>query len=89
MAFKRLSLRGFSSDYNIRRRVERYTDTHYRCRATLYWGSHFRIKLDEIDSLSPYYGGMDAADELVDALRGQLVERYELESAPAAFRVLV
>ena len=78
MAFKRLSLRGFSRDYDIRRQVEGF-GTRYICSATLYRGRHIRRKVDEISSFVSTMSGVAVAREMTETFRDQLVERHGLE----------
>lgn len=83
MAFKRLSLRGFSKDYDIRRRVEDFNSS-YGCSAALYRGRHLRRKVDEISSFVPAMSGVDAAKDLTMAFRDQLIERHSLQAEDEA-----
>jgi len=79
MAFKRFSLRGFRSEFNIRRQVELFNGK-YLVWTTLYRGTHIRIKKDEISTALPLEAGLRAAEELAWEFRNRLIERHSLEA---------
>lgn len=85
MAFKRISLRGFEKSYTVRCQVEGFGEI-YICTASLYEGHHLRRKTDEISSHIPTMSGVDAANELADAFREQLIERHGLAKSLEAAR---
>jgi len=80
MAFQRISLKGFDSDFNVRRRVEIYGGT-YICWSTLYRGKHLRRKVDELVSRTPLEFGREVALDRTWELRNELIAVHGLESA--------
>ena len=78
MAFRRFSLRGFSSEYTIRRQVEP-SNGKYLVGAALYRGRHLRVKVDEISTGISQGEGLSAAEALAGEFRDKLVERYGLQ----------
>lgn len=79
MAFRRFSLRGFPSEFDIRREIEGYNSS-YICVATLYAGKHIRRRSDRISTGIPTERGIDAAWEKTWEFRNELLKRYRLES---------
>lgn len=78
MAFRRFSLRGFRSEFDIRRQIDGFEQT-YSCRATLYRGKHIRRKVDRISTGIPTSAGIAAAQDLTWEFRDILIERHRLE----------
>lgn len=78
MAFQRISLKGFSSEFNVRQRVELYNGV-YICWTTLYRGTHLRRKVDELVSKVTFEAGKDAALDRCWELREQLLDTHGLE----------
>ncbi len=78
MAFKRFSLRGFSSEFDIRRQIDGFEQT-YLCRATLYRGKHVRRKVDRISTGLPTSAGIAEAQNLTWEFRDRLIARHRLE----------
>lgn len=77
MAFKRFSIRGFRSDFSLRRQVETY-GASYLCWATLYSGKHFRRKIDERTAAIPVELGIGAAYATTHRFKEELELRYGL-----------
>lgn len=82
MAFRRFSLRGFPSEFDIRREVEGHS-TSYICRATLYRGRYIRRAVDRISTGVPTERGISAAVDKSWEFRDELIRRYGLESLGA------
>lgn len=78
MAFRRLSLRGFSSEFDIRLQINSFEQI-YSCRATLYRGRHIRRRVDRISTGIPISAGIAAANDLTWEFRDRLIERHRLE----------
>lgn len=78
MAFRRFSLRGFSSEFYIRRQIDGFEQT-YSCRTTLYRGKHILRKIDRISTGLPSSAGLAAAQDLTWEFRDRLIERHRLE----------
>lgn len=78
MAFKRFSIRGFSSEFDIRREVEGFNTT-YICQASLYRGRHIRRLVDRISTGVPTERGLSAATDKTWEFRDELIKRYGLE----------
>lgn len=79
MAFKRFSIRGFASQFDIRREIEGYNSS-YICVATLYEGKHIRRKVDRISTGIPTERGISAAADKTWEFRDELIKRHRLES---------
>ncbi len=77
MAFKFFSLKGFKSNYEVRRRIESL-EGGYLCSATLYKGKHLRRQMDEVSSVVSYYAGLNEAHMATHDLRDILAERHGL-----------
>ncbi len=77
MAFQRFSLRGFESEFNIRRRIEIYNG-RLLIWATLYRGWNWRRKIDMISTGCEIEDGRDYAEALGWELRNRLVEKHGL-----------
>lgn len=78
MTFRRFSLRGFRSEFDIRRQIDGFEQT-YSCRATLYRGKHIRRKVDRISTGIPTSAGIATAQDLTWEFRDRLIARHRLE----------